>query len=73
MQKIDPETVAHNVATTFVRQFVKTLKSPDAFDLDGPGICKSADIATQLYENVYDIAFERVTKENDSLDQEPEN
>ena len=72
MQKIDPETVAHNIATSFVRQFVKTLKSPDDFDISGPGICNSADIATQVYESVYDIAFERVTRENDDLDQEPD-
>lgn len=70
MQKIDATTAAHNVATAFIQQFAKNLTSSSAFDLNNPNFYNSANVAAQIYANVYDSVFEHITAENNALNEE---
>lgn len=73
MQKIDATAAAHNVATAFIQQYARTLTSSSAFDLNNPNFYNSANIAAQIYANVYDSVFERITAENNELNEDSEN
>lgn len=65
IQKIDPKTAAHNIATIFSKQYAKNFKD---LSIDSSKINDAAKETSKLYAIVYDEAYEYFSKENEYED-----
>ena len=68
-QFIDPEQAAHNVASSICNKFIKNLKlesiSPDSCELS-----KIVVETSKVYSLAYDIAYNQISSENASNEDE---
>ncbi len=55
---INPETAAHNIATLFSEQYIKSFKKTINFSADNADVPKLAYDAAELYALAYDKAYE---------------
>lgn len=67
IQKIDPETAAHNISTIFSEKYIESLKDPAVLSINDTKISEAATEAAKLYAIVYDAAYEQFTKENEDF------
>lgn len=73
-QHINPQKVAHNVASTFVEKYLSCVDRDEIFNEDKTGVSfKDSQIlnnATWLYMHAYDAAFAIVSNDNSNLDED---
>ena len=65
MQKINPETAAHNIAKIFSKCYIETLKNPLILSVDFNDISAATKKAAELYAIAYDEAYEYFLKQNE--------
>lgn len=64
IQKINPETAAHNIATIFSKQYAKRSKDPSILSINSSKINDAAKETSKLYAIVYDEAYGYFSKQN---------
>lgn len=65
IQKIDPETAAHNIAAIFSKKYINSQKDTSILSVDSSNFYNAIEYTANLYANAYDEAYGFFSKENE--------
>lgn len=65
IQKIDPETAAHNIATIFSKKYIDSQKEASMLSAENSEFYNAIKYAAKLYACAYDESYEFFSKENE--------